>query len=70
MRIDIASPQGNTLFALGIATRLLKEAGATKERIDSLTREVFDARSAVEAREHITKATNGSITFYNSQQKG
>lgn len=70
MRIDIASPDGNTLVALGYATRLMKAADRDKADITALVAAVWSASSAVEAREHITKATHGSITFYNSAQEG
>jgi len=63
MRINIASQEGNTLVALGYATRLLKKvdrADAAKE----LTSKVFAAGSAKEARDLITEYTNGSIEFY------
>ena len=32
MRIDIRSPEGNTLVALGLATRMMKQAGRGKAR--------------------------------------
>lgn len=70
MRIDLASPDGNTLVALGYATRLMKATDRDKADIDALRTAVMAARSAVEARDAITAATFGSITFYNSQQKG
>ena len=64
MVIDITTPDGNTLVALNIATRMLKKVGADKDEIASLQRAVFSADSAVAARNAITQATNGAITFY------
>lgn len=66
MRIDIASEDGNTLVALGYARRLMKKADRDPQDIVALTQAVFAAESAKEAREAITQATYGSITFYNS----
>lgn len=62
MKIDVRSPEGDTLSALGIASRLLKEVGR-KDDVDKLVKAVFASGSAKEARDHITKATNGSIEF-------
>src|SRR5690606_34445563 len=64
MKIDVSRPEGNTLTALGIATNLLRDAGRSKEDIEALTRAVFSAKSAKEARDAITEATYGSIEFY------
>jgi hypothetical protein len=66
MQIDIASEDGNTLVALGHARRLMKKAKRDPADIVALTQAVFAAHSAKEAREAITKATFGSITFFNS----
>lgn len=64
MEIDTRDPEGNTLTALGIATRLMKEAHRDRSEIDALIKSVMEADSAKQAREFITKATFGSITFY------
>lgn len=66
MRIDIASPDGNTFVALYHATRLMQAAHRKQTDIDALRLAVMGARSAVEARDAITAATFGCITFYNS----
>jgi hypothetical protein len=68
MEIDITSPDGNTLVALGHATRLLKAAGADKAEIDGLRKDVMGASSYSEARMLITTATNGAITFYDPDE--
>ena len=62
MQIDVRSPEGNTLAALGIATRLLRKVGRNEDA-DKLVKAVFASGSAKEARDHITTATNGSIEF-------
>lgn len=67
MQIDIASEDGNTLVALGYARRLMKQASRDKADIDELTRAVFAAQSAKEARDAITDATFGCITFVDSR---
>lgn len=64
MKIDVTSPNGNTVAALSIATRILRQVGADKEEIDALTREVMTAKSVEEARMLITTATNGAIEFF------
>lgn len=69
MEINIASEDGNTLVALGYARRLMKQASRDNADIDDLTRAVFAAQSAKEARAAITKATFGSITFINSRDE-
>lgn len=69
MRIDIAQPEGNTLAALGIACRLMETAKRDPQDIVALTQAVFAASSAKEAREAITEATYGSITFFNSNDE-
>ncbi len=68
MEIDIASEDGNTLVALGYARRLMKQAKRADADIVKLTRAVFAAQSAKEARAAITEATFGSITFFNSHE--
>lgn len=68
MRIDITSQDGNTLAALGIATRMLKAVDAPKEEIDALRKAVFRAKSAEEARIEITLATNGAVEFYDPRE--
>ena len=62
MKIDVRSPDGNTIVALGHATRLLKQVDR-KSDADALVKAVFSAESAKTARDLITTATNGSIEF-------
>lgn len=69
MKIDIRSPDGNTMAALGIATKLLKAVGAEEQKISSLRLAVFDANNAAEARLAIAAATNGAIEFYDSNEE-
>lgn len=64
MKINIHSPEGNTMAALGIASRMLREVGRGDE-VPQLTSEVFDASSAQEARAAITKA----VPHYQCRQK-
>jgi hypothetical protein len=68
MIIDLTAPEGNTLSALGIATRMLKAVDAPKEEIDALCKAVFAAKSPEEARAAITDATNGAITFHDPRE--
>lgn len=69
MRIDITSPDGNTLAALGIATNLLKCSGASKDAIAILRQSVLGARDVHAARRAITRATKGGITFYDPREE-
>lgn len=62
MQIKLSSPEGNTLVALGIARRLLKQVDR-KADADKLMKQVMDARSAKEARKLINKVTVGAIEF-------
>lgn len=66
MRIDITSSEGNTLVALGYATRLLKQVGRTDDAKE-LTSKVF-ASDAEGARALITEYTNGSIEFFDPRE--
>jgi hypothetical protein len=66
VRIDVASPDGNTYAALSIACRMLKQAGVPQAEIEALGKAVKSSRNAREARREITLATNGAIEFYNS----
>lgn len=66
MRIDITSPDGNTLVALSHATRLLKQVGRADDAKE-LTSKVF-ASDAKKARELITEYTNGSIEFFDPRE--
>ena len=68
MRIDISQPEGNTLQALGIASAFLKKKGKASEAI-KLQRKVFAAGSAEEARDAITNATNGAVTFFDGSKQ-
>lgn len=68
MKIDVRSPEGNTLVALGYATRLLKKVGRNEDA-DKLVKAVFASGSAREARDHITTATNGSIEFVGGEDE-
>jgi hypothetical protein len=70
MRIDVTGPEGNTLTALSIATRLMREASRDKADIDALRKAVMGAESAKAARAAITKATFDSITFYDPREGG
>lgn len=63
MRIDVTSSDGNTLVALGYATRLLRQVG-NASAASELTAKVFAAGSPDEARQLITEYTNGSIEFF------
>lgn len=69
MRIDVTSPQGNTLAALGIATHLMRQAQRDAADIDALRNAVMSAKSAKEARAAITEATYGSIEFYDPRDE-
>ena len=60
--IDISSPDGNTLAALGIARRLLKAAGRG-DAVEKLTADVMGAQSYRDALECIERATEGALTF-------
>lgn len=64
MRIDITSPDGNTLAALGIATNLMRQAHRDVADIVALRKAVMSAKSAKEARAAITEATFGCVEFY------
>jgi hypothetical protein len=68
MRIDVTGPEGNTLTALSLATRLLKKVDAPSEEIDRLRKAVMGADSAASARAIIEDATNGAITFYDPRE--
>lgn len=68
MRINLCSPEGNTLSALGIATRLMREARRDATEIVALRKAVLSAKSAVEARAAITQATFGCIEFYEGEE--
>jgi hypothetical protein len=68
MEIDITSPQGNTLVALATACSLLHATGYSKDYIAALRAAVMNAESAQAARDLITKATNGSITFFKPEE--
>ena len=68
MRIDITSPEGNTFVALGIATRLMREASRDKADIDALCHAVMGADSAKAAQDAITKATFDCIEFYDPRE--
>lgn len=70
MEIDVTQPEGNTFAALGIATRLMRDAARDKADIEALRKAVMGASSAQEAREAITAATFGSITFYDPRDSG
>lgn len=50
MKIDVTSPEGNTLVALGIATRALRRAGASDDDIGKLRHDVMKAVSANDGR--------------------
>ena len=67
LKIDIRSPQGNTLEALGLATTLMREAGAAQTEIDRLQTDVFNAQTAAQARKAIEAATREGIVFVDSQ---
>ena len=67
MKIDVSKPEGNTLAALGIATQFLKKSGRADE-IGNLRLKVFAAGSAAEARQHITDATAGAVTFFDGSK--
>ncbi len=69
MRIDVTSPEGNTLTALGIATKLLKESGASKDAIVMLRRSVLGAKDHHSARRAITRATHGAIQFFDPREE-
>ena len=69
MEIDISTPEGNTLTALGIATAMMRKAKRRQNDIDTLQKKVFNANSAKEARDEITKATYGAIIFVNSNER-
>lgn len=62
MKINLSSPEGNTLVALGLARRILKEVDR-KADADKLMKDVMDARSAKAARRLIAEATRGAIEF-------
>ena len=68
MRINLSTPEGNTLAALGIATRLMREAQRDAADIVALRKAVMSAKSAVEARAAITQATYGCIEFYEGEE--
>lgn len=68
MRIDITAPEGNTVAALGIATNLMRQARRDAAEIVALRKAVMGAKSAAEARDAITKATYGSIEFYDPRE--
>lgn len=69
MEIDITSSDGNTLTALGIASKIMRAAGRNRAEIDALRKEVFSAESPYAARDAITKATFGSVTFYDPRDR-
>jgi hypothetical protein len=68
IEIDITSPEGNTLAALAIAGRVLKQLGRAGD-IVPLRNRVFAAESAKQAREAITVATNGLVTFIDPREE-
>lgn len=68
MRIDITAPEGNTLTALGIATRLMRQAQRDAAEIVALRKAVMEANSAKDARAAITEATCGCIEFYDPRE--
>lgn len=70
MRIDIRKPEGNTIAALGIAKRLLQQAGCDQAYTAELARDVFLANSAAEARKIIEDRTGGAVTFFDSGSGG
>ena len=69
VRIDISRPEGNTLQALGIATQILKKKTGDASAAIKLQRKVFSAGSAKEARDAITDATNGAVTFFDGSKQ-
>lgn len=68
MKIDVTSPEGNTLVALGIATRALRRTGASDDDIGKLRHDVMKAVSANEARALIEEATHGAIEFFDPRE--
>lgn len=68
MRIDITTPSGNTMAALGIAANFLKQCGRRAE-VAALRERVMSAKSVEEAREIITAATFGSIEFFDPDEE-
>jgi thiamine monophosphate synthase len=68
MRINLSAPEGNTFAALGIATRLMREARRDAAEIVALRKAVMSAKSPEEARAAITKATYGCIEFYEGEE--
>ena len=62
MQISLSSPEGNTMVALGIARRLLKQVDR-KADADKLFKVVMDAESAKAARKAINEVTCGAIEF-------
>jgi hypothetical protein len=68
MKIDITSPDGNTLTALGHATRFMRQARLDATDIIALRAAVMTAKTAEEARSAITKATMGCIEFYDPRE--
>lgn len=66
MQIDLSAPEGNTMVALGIARRLLKQADRGADA-DKLFKAVMDAESAKAARKAIAAASYGCIEFVNSE---
>ena len=69
MEIDVTSPEGNTLAALGIATRMMRKAGASSQVITALRMSVMGAPNPHAARRAITRATNGAITFVDPREE-